>query len=251
LSLRRFFVVPRKNARWTVIVPVVAAAAGLLFATSAQTSRGTDLRASGRSDLADVVRAQDLTVRTRIATVQQLQADVDSLTALAAPGNNTVARLRAQSSALAPIVGTQAVTGPGLSVSLDDAKHPAASLPKSVPADDLVVHQQDVQNVVNALWQGGAEAMMLMDQRVISTSAVRCVGNTLILHGRVYSPPYVIQAIGDPVAMRAALSRNEQVAIYQQYVDAYGLGYDVKTLHSATFPTYAGSLSLLNAKVQR
>jgi len=67
----------------------------------------------------------------------------------------------------------------------------------------------------------------------------------------VYSPPYVIQAIGDPVAMRAALSRNEQVAIYQQYVDAYGLGYDVKTLHSATFPTYAGSLSLLNAKVQR
>jgi len=58
LSLRRFFVVPRKNARWTVIVPVVAAAAGLLFATSAQTSRGTDLRASGRSDLADVVRAR-------------------------------------------------------------------------------------------------------------------------------------------------------------------------------------------------
>ena len=32
----------------------------------------------------------------------------------------------------------------------------------------------------------GAEAMMIQDQRVISTSAVRCVGNTLILQGRVY-----------------------------------------------------------------
>jgi uncharacterized protein YlxW (UPF0749 family) len=251
LSPRRFFVLPKKHARWAVIVPFVAAAAGLLFATSAQTSRGTDLRASGRSDLADVVRAQDLTVRVRTATVQQLQAEVDSLTALAAPGNNTVARLRAQSSALAPIVGTQAVTGPGISVSLDDAKRSAASLPKGATADDLVVHQQDVQNVVNALWAGGAEAMMLMDQRVISTSAVRCVGNTLILHGRVYSPPYVIQAIGSPVAMRAALNRNDQVTIYRQYVDAYGLGYDVKTLDNATFPAYAGSLSLLSAKVQR
>jgi uncharacterized protein YlxW (UPF0749 family) len=242
---------PKKPARWAVIVPVVAAAAGLLFATSAQTSQGTDLRSSGRSDLADVVRAQDRTVRVRNATVQQLQAEVDSLTARAAPGNKTVARLRAESSALAPIVGTEAVTGPAISVSLDDAKRSATSLPKGFTADDIVVHQQDVQGVVNALWAGGAEAMMLMDQRVISTSAVRCVGNTLILHGRVYSPPYVIQAIGNPVAMRAALKQSEQVTIYRQYVKLLGLGYDVKGIDKAVFPAYAGSLSLLNAKIQR
>jgi uncharacterized protein YlxW (UPF0749 family) len=251
LSLRRFFGTPKKAARWAVIVPVVAAAAGLLFATSAQTSQGTDLRSSGRSDLADVVRAQDRTVRLRGATVQQLQAEVDALTAKAAPGNKTVARLRAQAGALAPVAGIQAVTGPALSVSLNDSKRTAASLPKGATADDLVVHQQDVENVVNALWAGGAEAMMLQDQRVISTSSVRCVGNTLILQGRVYSPPYVIQAIGDPAAMRAALDRSVQVGIYLQYVEVYGLGYDVKGMGKATFPAYAGSLSLLNAKIQR
>ena len=70
--------------------------------------------------------------------------------------------------------------------------------PKPYGPDDVVVHQQDVQGVVNALWAGGAEAMQIMDQRVISTSAVRCVGNTLILQGRVYSPPYDIKAIGNP-----------------------------------------------------
>ena len=42
--------------------------------------------------------------------------------------------------------------------------------------------------MVNALWQGGAKGIQVMDQRLISTSAVRCVGNTLILQGRVYSP---------------------------------------------------------------
>jgi uncharacterized protein YlxW (UPF0749 family) len=231
-------------------VPVVAVCAGLLFATSAQTSQGTDLRSSGRSDLVDVVRAQDHALSVRAASVQQLQAEVDALTAGAAPGNNSVARLRAQAARLAPIAGAQAVSGPGLSVTLNDAKRTAASLPKDFTADDIVVHQQDVQSVVNALWAGGAEAMMLMDQRVISTSAVRCVGNTLILQGRVYSPPYVVKAIGDPSAMRAALDNSAPVTIYRQYVKLLGLGYDVKSMGTVTFPEYAGSLSLLNAKIQ-
>jgi uncharacterized protein YlxW (UPF0749 family) len=251
LSPRPSFRMPRLPTRWAAIVPVVAACAGLLFATSAQTSQGTDLRSSGRSDLVDVVRAQDRAVSVRAAAVQQLQAEVDSLTAREAPGNNTVSLLRARAAALAPIAGAQAVTGPGLSVTLDDAKRSAASLPKDFTADDIVVHQQDVQSVVNALWSGGAEAMMLMDQRVISTSAVRCVGNTLILHGRVYSPPYVIQAIGDVPALRAALDTSEPVTIYRQYASLLGLGYDVKSLGKVTFPAYAGSLSLLNARIPR
>jgi len=242
---------PRRLTRWAAVVPVVAAGAGLMFATSAQTSQGTDLRTSGRSDLVDVVRAQDRAVRVRAVAVQQLQAEVDSLTLRAEPGNNTLAKLGALATKLAPTVGTQAVTGPALSVSLDDAKRTAASLPEGSSADDIVVHQQDVQSVVNALWAGGAEAMMLQDQRVISTSAVRCVGNTLILQGRVYSPPYVIQAIGDVESMRAALDKSEQVTIFRQYVSVYGLGYDVTNKTRATFPAYEGSLSLLNAKLVR
>ena len=251
MSPRPSFGMPKKLGRWAAIVPLVAAAAGLLFATSAQTSQGTDLRSSGRSDLADVVRAQDHAVAVRAVAVQQLQAEVDALTARAAPGNYAVARLRAQAGELAPIACSQAVTGPALSVTLNDSKRTAAILPKGETADALVVHQQDVQNVVNALWAGGAEAMMLQDQRVISTSAVRCVGNTLILQGRVYSPPYVITAIGDPASMRAALDKSKPVNIYKEYVDAYGLGYDVKNMNKVTFQAYSGSLSLLNAKISR
>ena len=239
---------PRRLTGWAAIVPLVAVGAGLMFATSAQTSQGTDLRSSGRTDLVDVVRAQDRDVRQRAVLVKQLQDQVDSLTEQAAPGNAAVARLRAEAARLAPTVGTQAVTGPALSVSLDDAKRTAASLPRGYTADDIVVHQQDVQSVVNALWAGGAEAMMLQDQRVISTSAVRCVGNTLILQGRVYSPPYVIRAIGDVSAMRAALDESEQVTIYRQYADLLGLGYEVTSRGQASFPAYLGSLSLLNAR---
>jgi len=249
LSPRLRFGRPRRLTGWAAIVPLVAAGAGLMFATSAQTSQGTDLRSSGRTDLADVVRAQNLSVRERAVSVKELQDEVDALTAQMAPGNAAVTRLRAAATRLAATAGTEAVTGPVLSVSLNDAKRSAASLPEGYTADDIVVHQQDVQAVVNALWAGGAEAMMLQDQRVISTSAVRCVGNTLILQGRVYSPPYVIRAIGDVSAMRAALDESKQVRNYRDYANLLGLAYDVTTKGQARFPAYAGSLGLSYARV--
>jgi uncharacterized protein YlxW (UPF0749 family) len=133
-------------------------------------------------------------------------------------------------------------------VALDDA--PAGAIDRAYPGlptpspDDLVVHQQDVQAVVNALWAGGAQAVQLMDQRVISTSAVRCVGNTLILQGRVYSPPYTITAIGDADRLVGALSRSTAVRNYRQYAAAYGLGYQVGARSDVTIPAYTGALDL-------
>ena len=70
--------------------------------------------------------------------------------------------------------------------------------------------------MVNALWAGGAEAMTIMGERVIATTAVRCVGNTLLLHGRVHSPPFTVAAISvsatwsvvsSPAVSRARTSR--------------------------------------------
>jgi uncharacterized protein YlxW (UPF0749 family) len=115
--------------------------------------------------------------------------------------------------------------------------------------DDVVVHQQDVQSVVNALWAGGAEAMTIMDVRVISTSAVRCVGNTLLLHGQVYSPPFVVRAIGDPNALRRALGASEGVRAFADAARVWGLGYEVATKGDIITPAYSGSVDLDHAQV--
>jgi uncharacterized protein YlxW (UPF0749 family) len=65
----------------------------------------------------------------------------------------------------------------------------------------------------------------MQDQRLIATSVPRCVGNTLLLNGRTYSPPYTITAIGDAAAMQAALAAAPLVILYKQYVVRFGLGY--------------------------
>ena len=234
---------------WRAAAPLVFALAGLLFTISFQTARGTDLR-SDRC-LPGLIDASTRNVAAKQAQLDGLQRQIDALTAKAAPGDNTVDLLTEAAAKLAPISGTRGVEGPAVKVTLDDAKRSSANLPSGVTADDLVVHQQDVQAVVNALWRGGAEAMMIQDQRVIATSAVRCVGSTLILQGRVYSPPFVVTAIGKVPDLLSALERDEKVTIYREWVDAVGLGYDVTTLAKASLPAYSGSVSLSQARVIR
>lgn len=234
--------------RWRLVVPVAAACAGLLFGVSAAASRGTDLR-PGERDLASVVQDANHRVQTQAVQVRRLQLQVNSLSSRQEPGSATLARLDSRNKTLAGQVGLTRVTGSTVTVTLNDSSMDPSRLPDGANVNWLVVHQQDVQAVVNALWKGGATAMMLMDQRIISTSAVRCVGNTLLLKGRVYSPPFTITAMGDVNALQAALQRDPQVSNYRDYVALVGLGYQVTTSDRATFPAYSGSLDLRYAKV--
>jgi uncharacterized protein YlxW (UPF0749 family) len=221
-----------------VLVPVVALLAGLLFATSASTAQGTDLRAGRRSQLTELIGQQRAEVDRQEAQAARLRAEVaraTQQTGAGAPGG-------AADAALEAAAGVTPVSGPSVTVRLDDAPRDRAA-PDSAP-DDLVVHQSDVQAVVNALWAGGAEAMTLMGRRVVSTTAVRCVGNTLLLHGRVYSPPFVVTAVGDQAGMRHALDREPGVQLFLAYVERDGLGYRVTSEDRTVLPAYSGPLEL-------
>jgi uncharacterized protein YlxW (UPF0749 family) len=235
---------------WRSLVVVVAALAGLLFAASAHTARGTELRSAGRDRIA-LIAARQRDVAALEATAGRLRREVEQETARAAAGNSAVRELTAANDDLGVPVGLSALTGPGLSVALDDAPRVASgeARPGNPAPDDLVVHEQDVLAVINALWAGGADAVSVMGERIVATSTVRCVGNTLLLHGAVYSPPFVVAAIGDPVRLGRALDDSRGVQLFRSYVAAYGLGYHVQHVDPLAMPAYDGALSLGHAQV--
>lgn len=222
----------RGMRRGSLAVGAVAFVAGVLFATSATVFAGQE--SSGPRDLRGLVAAESKRLAERNSEVEQLRAEVqllqESLDVVVVPptAGETLA------------LGLEAVHGPGLRVTLDDAPPGAVS---EIP-DDLVVHQQDLQGVVNALWVGGADAISIQGQRVVSTTAVRCVGNVLLLHGRTYSPPYVIEAIGDVDALTAAIDADPAVQLYRDYVDAFGLGWSLEEVADLTLPAYSGARTL-------
>jgi uncharacterized protein YlxW (UPF0749 family) len=238
------------RSKWSIFVPVVALLAGLLFTTSAHTAQGTDLRDDRTPQLTTLIGDRTRQIDRSETLAQRLRSAVLAGTNRLAGSDGAVGAQQARGNNEQVAAGLTAMRGPALTVILDDAPHtPGEPLPKGATADDIVVHQQDVQAVVNALWMGGGEAITIMGVRVISTSAVRCVGNTLLLQGRVYSPPFVITAIGDPVAMQYALNNSQAVSYYRADADSWHLGYVVRNEGVVTLPAYNGSTSLQYAQV--
>ncbi|MGX7669095.1 DUF881 domain-containing protein [Plantactinospora sp. DSM 117369] len=245
---------PRRSAErrpgWSVGVPLIALAAGLLFTTTATTAGGTSLREDRRPELAQLIEDRREQVASGQERAAALRDDVESQTEALGGSDGRVAAQRDRATGSREAAGFTPLTGPGISVELDDAPQQSdGKLPTDARNDDLVVHQGDVQAVVNALWAGGAEAMTIMGVRVLSTSAVRCVGNTLLLHGRVYSPPFRITAIGNPAALQRALAASEGVRLFKDAVTHYHLGYHEAVEPSVTVPAYDGPGGLRSAKV--
>ncbi|MER5892041.1 DUF881 domain-containing protein [Streptomyces sp. NPDC001876] len=233
-------------SRWPVrgLTAAVFALAGLIFVTSANTAKGTDIRTdSSLLKLSDLIQQRSEHNAELDESTASVRADID---ALAQRDDGSTRAQDAELAALERAAGTKKLTGAAIGVTLNDAPPNATANPgyPEPQPNDLVIHQQDLQAVVNALWEGGARGIQVMDQRLISTSAVRCVGNTLILQGRVYSPPYKVTAVGDQDKLRQALDDSPAIQNYQLYVKAYGLGWKVEEHDRTTLPGYSGTIDL-------
>lgn len=232
-----------------LLTAAVFALAGLIFFLSFDTAKGTDIRTD-----ASLLKLSDL-IQERSQKNHELdKADAalrNEVEALAEGDDGSTESQDRKLSSLEKNAGTRPVSGQAITVTLDDAPPNATARIPGYPdpqPDYLVIHQQDLQAVVNALWSGGAKGVKVMDQRLISTSAVRCVGNTLILQGRVYSPPYKITAVGDPDRLKKALDDSKAIQNYLVYVRVYGLGWNVRQDGAVTLPGYSGAVDLRYAE---
>lgn len=241
---------PSRPRAWTAATLVAGTAAGFLFVTSAVSSHGVDLRASSVTDLTTYLISQRQQVNDLQAQVARENAQITALTA--GLHDSRVSALQPQLQALQRAAGFTPVTGPGVTITLQDAPKSVinrAQQSGSVPVDWLLVHQQDIQAVVNALWSGGASAISVQGQRITAITGIKCVGNTVVLRGVPYAPPYVIQAVGNVDQLINAIDTSEYVAAYQTVVKSYQLGWMMTTAPTLTIPAYTGVSDLTSARV--
>ncbi len=228
-----------RRSPWRFGVPLVCLLAGLLLAATHGVSGGAEIRRSDAPRLVDLVRQSQSSVNRLSAERDALTARIDANHLRSSDAVLTAMLRRARE--LASEADMDPAHGPGLVVTLNDAQRDAnGRFPRDASPDDLVVHQQDIDAVLNAMWSAGAEAIQMQGQRIIANSVVRCVGNTLLLNGRTYSPPYIITAIGDAAAMQAALEAAPLVVLYKQYVVRFGLGYREEAKSDVNVAGYSG-----------
>lgn len=235
---------PSRQVQAGYALSLVLLAAVLVVAARTDAPPETD-RLGRRVELVELIRAEESRAEALSARVDDLAAQVAAFEERDTPEAEAIAALQAQVDQVAAAAGLGAVRGPGVEVTLRDSS--LETSPRGDP-NDLVIHEQDLQAVINALWAGGAEAMAVNGQRVLATTAIRCVGNTLLLHGAVYSPPYVIRAIGDDVALRDSLARDPAVTRFRGAVQQFQLGFSVESLDDLEVPAHEGTPSLAVAR---
>ncbi len=216
---------------------------GILFVVSAANSEGTDLRPNRYTDLASIVEAESDEANVLTARAAALNREVEQLTK--GLDDRAVNRYNREIEVMQDPAGLTPRSGPAVTVTLTDSPLEVAEEYSGDP-NDLVVHQQDIQAVVNAMWRGGAKAVTVQGQRLVSTTGIKCSGNTVQLQGVPYSPPYVIRAIGDPGVLLSSISEDETLEIYREVAldPEIAVGWDVEVEEFATAPAYDGLLDL-------
>ncbi len=223
---------PRPRSRGALAL--VAILIGVMFAVAAlQTTRSAPALESERAELINRVQAgEQAQDRLRVRS-DELSTEIDRLRTDALGNDDQAVILRGQIDRLGPVVGTVAVTGPGMLVEVDDA--PAGG----TDARDRVL-DIDLQILANGLWQAGAEAVAINGHRLSSLTAIRSAGDAITVDFRSLTRPYRVEAIGNPRTLPARFAETAAGAWWHELATNRQMGYETSTPASLVLPADPG-----------
>ncbi|RMB60105.1 DUF881 domain-containing protein [Tessaracoccus antarcticus] len=195
-----------------VTLAMIAALAVIAFVSTTRASGEAD---GERRDLLQRIGETQARVDTLEEEAAQLEADIREM------GDAQLddpALSRAQN-LLEPVTGTVPVTGPGIVVEVNDASDRENG--------EGVVFDSDLSRLVNGLNQAGAEAVAINGRRITSLTPIRTAGSAITVDYVSLSPPYRIEAIGNPATMPARFARTGASAWWKYISDNYGVSFTI------------------------
>lgn len=146
--------------------------------------------------------------------------------------NNTIDRLSV-------LAGSTDLVGEGIVITLTDGD-------KITNIDsNTLVHDSDILTVVNELQAAGAEAISVNNQRIISTSSIRCVGPVIQVNYQKVASPFTIRAIGNSQYLESAMNIKNGIV---DTLKEYGINITVERVEQVEILKYDGTFSTKYAK---
>jgi len=208
---------------------VVLALFGLLVYTAAsQTTRNAVSQAAERSQLIKQITGRRDSLASRRAEASRLRAGNTTLQQAILTSTQSGSNLFASVRRLSTLAGADKVNGPGVKVVVDDAVNAAS--------DRNRVLDSDLQKLVNALWESGAEAISINGQRVTNLTSIRTAGEAINVNYRPLRAPYTVLAIGNPKSIPSRFAETTHGATWFDLQQQVGLRFEMTTSDSLTLP---------------
>lgn len=221
---------------------VVIGAFGVLVSTAfVQTLQNRDVDDASRTTLisrVDTQRDRLARQQTRLANLRERNETLDrSVGRLTDSVQEALVRNRR----LQVRTGFVAVVGEGVRYTITE---------RSNADDDQLVHDSDLQMLVNGLWEAGAEAISVNGQRVTALTAIRKSGDAIRVNNVGIAGPFVVDAIGDKRTLAGKLLDTTTGRGFVELSELYGFTYDVTVVDELRLPAAPpGGLSLRSASV--
>lgn len=168
--------------------------------------------------------------------INQMQTTIENYRTSIEQTGSAYAGLQSDLQRAENLAGLTEVHGSGISVTLEDAKMPEGAISPEL----YILHDSDVRTVVNELLAAGAEGISINGERIIATSAIRCVGPAILINNTRTSTPLVIKAIGDPTSLENALNMNGGIL---SELRGWNYGVSIQKLDEVVLPAYSGTVS--------
>lgn len=156
-------------------------------------------------------------------------------------GDKTAELLKNELEQINAIGGLTNLKGEGITITLEDAE----ILDPNLLAEDQIVHDTDILKVVNELRASGSEAISINEQRIINTTAIRCVGPTILVNDVKIGAPFVIKAIGNSDTLYSGMNLTGGIL---SVLKNYNIKVEIKQNTEIQIPKYEGAVILKYAK---
>lgn len=214
-------------------IGIVALLLGLMMAFQFRTSALPPANVSPDRVQGLTMELKDLT-KERMSIEAEIR-DLESRLAAARKGNDEAeTALRKEIERTKVMAGMTPVVGPGIEVILRNPP-PADGVPGR--EELFTVRDEELLRAANELRAAGAEALAINGQRLTGSSEIRLAGAFINVNMNRITPPYTIQAIGDPETLRAALEMTDGLA---QTLREWGVDVEIKTHAQIEIPGYRG-----------
>lgn len=140
------------------------------------------------------------------------------------------------------LAGLTNVKGEGVIITIEDSTTTSADL--TVEAG--LVHDTDITSIITELKAAGVEAISVNGQRIIATTAIRCVGPTIQINSIKVASPFYIKAVGNSDYLESALNIKGGIV---DSLRGYGIGIKVERKDDIEIDKYDGTLKFKVAEV--
>lgn len=170
---------------------------------AATESVGTTLK--DNSDLRDELLSVQGTYESLYKELEDKEQKLEEARQTAANKNEGDTQNETEIKSNQTLLGLTNVSGQGLIIKLDENRDVNSEEVANI--NGYLVHEEDLLYIVNELFNSGADAVSINDQRIVNTTSILCDGNIIRINGEMVGVPITIKAIGYPERMDYALTR--------------------------------------------